>query len=106
MPTPDIIPNDETQTNKLFFYAALADKQEVTLYTDATGAFPEMSLYGKQYFFVAYYYDTNYIFALPIANVQDKTITEEFGRGYIIHRHHWGVPRNVPRRKTILFCGM
>ena len=60
MPMPDIIPNDESQTNNIFCYAALADKQEGTLYTDATGAFPEMSLDGKQYFFVAYDYDTNY----------------------------------------------
>ena len=66
MPTPVIIPNDEPQANNIFCYAALADKQQGTLYTDATGAFPEMSLDGKQYFFVAYDYDTNYIFALPI----------------------------------------
>ena len=74
MPTLDIIPNDEPQTNNIFCYAALADKQEGTLYTDATGAFPEISLDGKQYFFVAYDYYTNYIFALPIANLQDKRI--------------------------------
>ena len=37
-----------------------------------------MSLDGKQYFFVGYDYDTDYIFALPIANVQDKTIIEAF----------------------------
>ena len=80
MPTPDIIPNDEPQTNNIFCYAELADKQEGTLYTDATGAFPEMSLDGKQYFFVAYDYDTNYIFAPPIANVQDKTIIEVFDK--------------------------
>ena len=58
----------------------MADKQEGTLYTDATGAFPEMSLYSKQYIFVAYDYDTNYIFALPFANVQDKTIIEAFDK--------------------------
>ena len=80
MPTPDIIPNYEPQTNKIFCYAELADKQEVTLYTDAIWEFPEMSLDGKQYFFVAYDYDTNYIFALPIANVQDKTIIETFDK--------------------------
>ena len=44
MPTPDIIPNDGPQTNNIFFYASLAEKQEGTLYTDATGAFSEMSL--------------------------------------------------------------
>ena len=50
MPTPVIIPNDEPQANNIFCYAALAEKQQGTLYTDATGAFPEMSLDGKQYF--------------------------------------------------------
>ena len=69
MPTPDIIPNDEPQTNNNFSYDALAEKKEGTLYTDATGAFQEISLNGTQYFFVAYDYVTNYIFALPIANV-------------------------------------
>ena len=39
-----------------------------------------MSLDGKQYFFVAYDYDTNYIFALPITNVQDETIIEKFDK--------------------------
>ena len=79
MLTPVIIPNDEPQANKTICYAALADKQQGTLYTDATGAFTEMSLDGKQLFF-AYDYDTNFIFALPIANVQDKTIIEAFDK--------------------------
>ena len=39
-----------------------------------------MSLDGKQYLFVAFDYNTNYIFALPIANVQDKKIIEAFDR--------------------------
>ena len=64
----------EPQTNNIFCCAALTDKQEGTLYTDATRAFPEMSLDGKKYFFVAYDYNINYVFALPIANVQDNTI--------------------------------
>ena len=64
----------------LLFYAALADNQQGTLYTYATRAFPEMSLNGKQYVFVAYDYDTNYIFALPIENVHDKTIIEAFDK--------------------------
>ena len=80
MPTLEINPNDEPQTNNIFRYVALADKQEGILYTDDTGAFPEMSLEGKQYFFVAYDYDTNYIFALPIANLQYKTIIKAFDK--------------------------
>ena len=50
MPTPIIIPNDEPQANNIFCYAALADKKHGKLYTDATGAFPEMPLDGKQFF--------------------------------------------------------
>ena len=80
MSMSDIIPNDGPQTNNIFCYSAFADKQEGTLYTDATGAFPEISLDGKQYFLMAYDYDTNYIFALPIVNVQDKTIIEAFDK--------------------------
>ena len=54
MPTPVIIPNDEPQAKNILCCAELSDKQQGTLYTDATGEFPEMSLDGKQYFFVAY----------------------------------------------------
>ena len=49
-----------------------------TLYTNATDALPTMSINGMQYFFVAYYYDTNFIFALPIANVKYSTLVEAF----------------------------
>ena len=80
MTTPDIILNDEPQTSNIFCYAEFSDKKEDTLYTDTTGAFPEISLDGKQYFFVAYDYDTNYVFALPISNVQDKTIIKAFDK--------------------------
>ena len=39
-----LIPNDKESVegaNNIFCYAALADKQAGTLYTDATGAFPK-----------------------------------------------------------------
>ena len=49
-----------------------------TLYTNATGVLPSISLGCKQYFFMAYDYDTNYIFAIPISNVKDATIIEAF----------------------------
>ena len=47
---PNIIPdNDEPHDglNNVFCYAALADKQTGTLYTNATGALPVMSLEGN-----------------------------------------------------------
>ena len=76
-PTPlttnvNIIPIEEENDEEchVFCYAALADKQAGTMYTDATGALPAVTLDGNQYYFVAYAYDPNYIFALPISNLQ------------------------------------
>ena len=78
IPAPLIIPNDETQANNIFCCAGLSYKQTGTLYTDATGALPTMSLNGMQYFFVVYDYNTNFIFALPIAKFKDATLVEAF----------------------------
>ena len=47
-------------------------------YTDATGALPARSMDANQYYFDAYDYDTNYIFAEPIPNVMDETIIKTF----------------------------
>ena len=47
------------ETNNIFCFAALADKQTGTMYTDQTGALPVRSLDGMKCFFVAYNYDTN-----------------------------------------------
>ena len=74
-----MIPPEETnKVNNIFCSAALADKQTGTMYTDATCALPVLSLEGMQYFFVAYDYDTNYIFVVPIANLKDDTIVTAF----------------------------
>ena len=48
------------------------------MYTDATWALSARSMDANQYYFVAYDYDTNYIFAEPIPNVTDKTIIKTF----------------------------
>ena len=61
-----------------FCFAALADKQTGTMYTDQTGALPVCSLNVMRYFFIAYDYDTNYIFTKPISNVKDEIIIEAF----------------------------
>ena len=61
---PNIIPEEDEPhdgLNNVFCFAALAEKQTGTLYTNATGALPVMSLEGNQYYFVAYDYDTNAI---------------------------------------------
>eukprot|EP00804_Cyclotella_cryptica_P006049 CCRYP_000271-RA/>CCRYP_000271-RA protein AED:0.21 eAED:0.21 QI:0/0/0/1/0/0/7/0/881 len=70
-------PTDECACNVLC-YAALADKHSGTMYTDATGALPAVTLEGNQYYFIAYAYDLNYIFALPISNLRDETILRAF----------------------------
>ena len=75
----NVIPSNEThEVNNVFCFAALADKQTGTLYTYATGALPVNSLDGYQYYFVAYDYDTNYIFAIPIKDITDATIITAF----------------------------
>ena len=66
--------------NNVFCFAALADKQNGTLYTDATGALPHVSLEGNQYYFVVYDYDTNAIFAIPIQNLKDESIIAAFDK--------------------------
>ena len=62
----------------MFCFAALADKLTGTMYTDQTGALPVRYLEGMQYFFIAYDYDTNYIFAKPINNLKDESIIAAF----------------------------
>ena len=77
--TTMIPPNNDSNSN-VFCFAALANKQQGTLYTDAMGVVPAQLLDANQYFFVAYDYDNNYVFAEPIPNVQDKTIVDTFQR--------------------------
>ena len=48
------------------------------MYTDQTGALRVRSLDGIQYFFIAYDYDTSYIFAKPISNLKDDSIITAF----------------------------
>ena len=76
---PHVIPEDTSeQISNVFRYAALADKIAGTLYMDATGALPVRSINGYQYYFVAYDYDRNYIFPVPIKDVMDASIIEVF----------------------------
>ena len=48
------------------------------VYTDTTGTLPEMSLGGHQYYFIAYDYDMNCIFAIPIKDTKDDSILDAF----------------------------
>ena len=74
----DIVPTELHEVNNIFCFAALADKKAGTMYTDQTGALPAISLDGHQYFFVAYDYDSNYIYAVPVKDLKDDTILEAF----------------------------
>lgn len=77
---PHMVPNDEPLDgmNNVFCYASLADKHKITLYTGATGALPVRSLDGHQYYFIAYDYDLNFIFAIPIVSLTDESIIQAF----------------------------
>eukprot|EP00804_Cyclotella_cryptica_P028204 CCRYP_011045-RA/>CCRYP_011045-RA protein AED:0.18 eAED:0.15 QI:0/0/0/1/1/1/2/0/1234 len=79
MPCPHVIPPDITDTTcNVFCFAALADKHHGTMYTDATGALPAVKLEGNQYYLVAYAYDPNYIYAIPLRNLRDESIVTAF----------------------------
>eukprot|EP00804_Cyclotella_cryptica_P014739 CCRYP_021243-RA/>CCRYP_021243-RA protein AED:0.44 eAED:0.44 QI:0/-1/0/1/-1/1/1/0/139 len=76
---PHFFPPDITDTAcNVFCFAALANKHHGTMYTDATGALPAVTLEGNQYYFVAYTYDPNYIYAPPLRNLQDESIMTAF----------------------------
>ena len=61
-------------------FADLADKEKGTLYKDATRSLLAIFINNHQYFFIAYDYDNNYIFAKPIGNVTDTTIVDSFNK--------------------------
>jgi hypothetical protein len=75
-----VIPTAEEDNviSNVFCFAALADKNKGTLYTDATGALPVRSVDGNQYYYVAYDYDTNYVHAVPVEDLTDATIINTF----------------------------
>ena len=79
---PGTQPSDKHAAANMFCYAALADKQANTFYTDCTGNLPARSLDGQQLFFVAYAYDPNYIFAVPIKSTTTKDIMDAFAAVY------------------------
>lgn len=71
-------PSTQANNTAIFCYAALADKQKGTFYTDCTGNLPARALDGQQLFFVAYAYDPNYIFAVPINSTSNSDIIAAF----------------------------
>ena len=57
-------------------FRSVGRKRKGTVYTDATGALPVLSLDGQQYYIVTYDYDNNFIEAKEVSNLKDKTIVE------------------------------
>ena len=86
-----MIPPDNDSNGNIFCFTALANKQQGTLYTNATGVLPLHSLDGNQYFSVAYDYDNNYVFAEPIPNEKYKSIVDTFQRIFniLVEKGHW-----------------
>ena len=76
-PTDGVSCSDNVQiTNNMFCFALLADKEKGTVYKDAKGALPVMSLEGKQQYIVASDYDNNYIDAVSVSDLKDATIVD------------------------------
>jgi hypothetical protein len=76
--SPHSNPPPRVDTHNIFCYATLADKMKGTIYTNSTGALPARLHNGNQYFFIAYAYDPNYIYALPIQSGSSKHIIDAF----------------------------
>jgi hypothetical protein len=62
----------------MFCFAALADANTGTMYTDLTGAFPVRSFKNMQYIFVAYIYDLNAIIVRAMPTRTDAAMINTF----------------------------
>ena len=75
----DIFPtHDACAVHDMFCFAALADANTGTMYTDLTGAFPVRSFKNMQYIFVAYVYDLNAIIVRPMPSHTDAAFITAF----------------------------
>jgi hypothetical protein len=78
VPHIKVIKSDDNSNRNVFVFAAFADKQNGTLYSNLTGTFPFMSLEGNVCFLIVYHYETNAIMAVPIENFTDGAILKAF----------------------------
>ena len=69
-----IIEDDGSSEEKIYFFAAFADKRTGVLYNDLTGSFPYMSLEGNVCYLIVYHYESNAILGLPISGFDDNTV--------------------------------
>ena len=77
--TQDMSPTQEINAAcELFCFAALADANDKTIYTDLAGKFTVRSYSGQQYIFLAYVYDSNAILVRPMKNREKGSVIEAF----------------------------
>ncbi len=62
----------------MFCFAALANANSRTMYTDLTGSFPVRSFKNMQYIFVAYVYDLNAIIIRAMPTRTDTAMITAF----------------------------
>ncbi len=71
----------------MFCFAALADANTGTMYTNLTGAFPVQLFKNMQYIFVAYY-DINTIIVQPMPSRTNASFISAFSEIFAILRVH------------------
>ncbi len=80
----------------MFCFAALADANTGTMYTDLTGAFPIRSFKNMQYSFVAYVYDLNVIIIRPMPTHTNAAFIAAFTDVFdILHVRNYQPALNV-----------
>ena len=62
----------------MFCYAALADQNENTIYSDLAGRFPVRAFSGSNYIFIAYIYTINAILIRPMKSRGDDCMVAAF----------------------------
>ena len=81
---PNLIGDDEDDDSiaNVFCLGAFADKQSGVMYNNLTRNFPFMLLNGSVCFLVMYHYETNAIFTIPVAGLDDVTIFEAYKKKF------------------------
>jgi hypothetical protein len=93
IPPPHVMPNytgpnligdeeDDASIANVFCFGVFADKQSGVMYNDLTRNFPFILLDGSVCFLVMYHYESNAIFAIPIAGLDDVTIFEAYKKKF------------------------
>jgi hypothetical protein len=81
---PNLIGNEDDNASiaNMLCFGAFADKQSGVMYNDLTGNFLFILLDGSVCFLIMYHYESNAIFAIPIAGLDDVTIFEAYKKTF------------------------